>query len=313
MIKLNFNSYFENGVLYHGWTQGFFSNVSTCLWNLCQLKDQHGIEPERIDFSHAFTAYKTKSDTDIYPILFRVQRSSATYSKPRILNHHALYRNEDLVPLQYFVNKYFLLADPVMELQRKLCAKYNIDVQNTLVVCMRGTDKCIEIQSANPEAYFLQCEKVLKQNPGLKIWVQTDQKQYLDYFFGKYSDKVFFISELPMVTKNKAVHMDNSIETNRVKFAQQLLAVIHLAAQCKSVVTHTGNCGYWLALYRGHLDDFYQDITHFCHDGTLVSKIQKSFYRLSYWRRSRLANWWLVRAMLRMSKGSFSEGSTNNG
>ena len=190
-----------------------------------------------------------------------------------------------------------------MELQSKLRVKYNIDVQNTLGLCVRGTDKCVEIQCAAPRAYFLQCEKILRRNPDLKIWIQTDQKQYLDYFLEKYPDKAFFISELPVTTGHKAIHLDNSIG---IDFAQQILAVIHLMAQCKSIVTHTGNVGYWQAVYRGHLNGFYQDITHLRIN---LSKIHRLFYSLPYKQRMRIIRLRWVRAILMTGKYTFSEGN----
>lgn len=307
MINLNYNSYFENDVLYHGWNQGFFSNTSTCLWNLCQLKDYYGIEPKRIDFSHAFAEYKT-NNLDIYSDLFRRENVSTAYSKSKILDHHTVYREEDLAPLLYFVKRYFMPANPIMELQRKLRVKYDIDVQNTLVVCIRGTDKLQEVRSAAPKAYFLKCEELLKRNPGFRVWVQTDQKQYLDYFLGKYPDRAFFISEIPVSTENKAIHRGASIGVDRFEFGQLFLAATHLSAQCKLIVTHTGNVGYWQALYRGHLNDFYQDITHFCN----LSKIQSLFYRrLSYGQRVRISRLWWGRAILRTGKYTFSEGGIN--
>ena len=69
-ISLKFNSYYEDGVLYHGWNEGLFSCISTSLWNLASLYSEYSIQPNRIDFSGALNRFKTddqnRNNIDIY-------------------------------------------------------------------------------------------------------------------------------------------------------------------------------------------------------------------------------------------------------
>jgi len=171
-----------------------------------------------------------------------------------------------------FTPKYFTPADSIIELQKKLCHKYSIDVNNTLVVSMRGSDKNIEVQNASPDCYYEKCKEILKSNPDFRIWIQTDQKQYQDYFLERYPKKAFVIKELPITQGHKAIHNRPDLIINRFEFGKYLVAVMHLISRCNVIITHTGNIGYWHALFRGNLKNFYQDTTHFFSNPDAKSK-----------------------------------------
>jgi len=266
-ITLRHGSYFKDGVLYHGWDRGFFACVSTCLWNLVDLYADHKILPERIDFSRSFPLYKNEyqlnNQVDIYPLLFKIMPVSAKFNADVLLNHHTLYNDSDIKKLSAWVLKYFTIAEPIRVLQEELRRKYNIDVSNTLVIYMRGTDKAKEIRSAAASSYYEQCEGVLKKRPRLRIWIQTDQKQHQDYLLEKYPGRAFVIDELPVVNNNIPMHLDPGLEFDRFKFGQYFLAATNLISSCNTIITDTGNVGYWQALFRGSLKDFYQDTTNF--------------------------------------------------
>ena len=66
-----------------------------------------------------------------------------------------------------------------------------------------------------------------------------------------------------MTQNTIALHLDRNLKYDRFIHAQYLLAAMNLISRCDTVITHTGNIGYWQALFRGNLKDFYQDVTHF--------------------------------------------------
>ncbi len=74
--------------------------------------------------------------------------------------------------------------------------------------------------------------------------------------------------ELPATSGGTAIHnLDVAAEfgVGKAEIAMRLLAMTYLVAQAKYVVTHTGNLGAWVAIYRGRPDGLYQ----FCADGKL--------------------------------------------
>jgi hypothetical protein len=79
----------------------------------------------------------------------------------------------------------------------------------------------------------------------------------------KYSGRAFVIDELPVSQGIIGLHLDNNLKFDRFKHAQYLLAAMNLISHCNTVITHTGNIGYWQGLFRGNLKDFYQDMTYF--------------------------------------------------
>lgn len=266
-IKLRFDSYFREGVLYHGWNGGFFSCLSLCLWNLVFLYAKYKIVPARIDFSRAFKLFKTAEQlngrVDVYPLLFKPMPVPAELRTDVLLKHHTFYNKVDIKRMSAWILRFFTPADSIRALQEKLCCKYNIDMNNTLAVWARGTDKASEVKNSSVDNYCKKCEEILRKKPGLRIWIQTDQKQYQDYFLEKFPLNSFAIDELPTTEKSIGMHNDKAFEIDKFQYGEYLLAVAHLMAQCNTVVTHTGNIGYWKALYRGNLENFYQDTAHF--------------------------------------------------
>jgi hypothetical protein len=266
-IRLEYGSYFRDGVLFNAQNTGFFSCLSVCLWNLVSLYANYKIVPERIDFSRSFHDFKNEDQLndqiDIYPFLFKIAPISDKFRTDVFLSQHTFYNNSDIKKLFSWVSHYFVLADSVRALQDRFRRKYDIDLHNTLVICMRGMDKWQEIHNASPDCYYEKCEEILKKKPNLRIWIQTDQKQYLEYFLEKYPRQAFFIDELPMTRNCVATHLDRTLECDKFKLGLYLLAAMNLISCCDTIITHTGNVGYWLALFRGNTKNFYQDTTHF--------------------------------------------------
>jgi len=293
----------KNQVLLNYWNVGFFGNLSTTLWCIAYLYKIKKI-PSRVDFSKTFDLFKTNEQTvkqiDIYPLLFKIVPKTIKLRNYFFMHHHILYAEYDLRNLWSLALKYFTLSDSLLELERKLRDKYSIDLHNTLGVWVRGTDKILEIKNASPDSYCRKIDEILKKKPNLRIWIQTDQKQYQDYFLARYPHNSFVIDELPVTESSTGIHLDKSFTFDKFQFGRYLLAAVHLMSQCNTVVTHTGNVGYWLALYRGNLKNFYQDTTDFFKNNILETRLRFNCtpitYKIYTIRRILIGN---VRALLR--------------
>ncbi len=278
-IPLTGGTFYRNGVLDHGSSAGFFSDSSTCLWQLATLFHEHGgTLPRTIVCRRAFNVYKdwTQVDRlDVYPLFFKPAMPDIhdlpPIGKPA-LNHHVMYDRDTIHKLLPFVRHYLMPSQEVLDVQSALMAEHGLDPSNTVGVWYRGTDKFTEIKGARWEDYFNQVRRILKRNRHLRVWLQTDQRQALAYFraqlASEFDKKLDFVTELPTVAGTVGVHQQSADffkdrGMTRVGYGQVMLAAVHLLSRCKYVVACTGNIGYWLSLYRGHLKRFYQDVHHF--------------------------------------------------
>ena len=82
-------------------------------------------------------------------------------------------------------------------------------------VHLRGTDKGTQpgnprvLKIIEPEAYFERLTPILEAHPSCKMFVATDQQQYLDLFKSKYGDRVLCWDSLRSKTKNNAFIEDH--------------------------------------------------------------------------------------------------------
>jgi hypothetical protein len=66
---------------------------------------------------------------------------------------------------------------------------------------------------------------------------------------------------MPVTSGTTVIHgmdLERQFAVSKSTFAIRMLGITHLLAKMKYIVTHTGNIGLWLALYRGNSAGFYQ-------------------------------------------------------
>ena len=98
-----------------------------------------------------------------------------------------------------------------------------------------------------------------KSPPAKKVLVQTEQTQVLEYFKSELGDKIISFEETPSTTGTDAM---NTVMENEGKdtmdWMQWFDAALRGVSQCAYVVNHTGNCGLWMNLYRGNVQNVFQ-------------------------------------------------------
>lgn len=263
--------YFENRTYYCTHNAGFFSCCSICLGDIIRLYKLYKLLPEKIDFSNSLNFFKTKEQLknkeNIYLNLFKLdsninKKISFKDSPNYYYNTNVIYYNYHLKDIQKLIKMYFIPNDEIIEIQRKLIKKYEIDLSKTICVLYRGTDKWKEVRTSHYLEYLKETKNVLKKNPDFKIWIQTDELRVRDFFKQTFKDKCFYIKELPVTSQNKVMHMhdEKELKMNKFEFGKLFLAVINLLSKSHTLITHTGNCGFWAALYRGNTKNLRQDI-----------------------------------------------------
>lgn len=278
-INLGYNTYYENGVLDHGHNAGFFSNLSTCLWSAVSLYHRHsGVAPARIRCARSFNHYKRAEDrdvADIYPHHFAqnadVPLGPIVSPAPK-MNHHSLYTSRVFSFLRPMVERYFIPNSNIDRIRTLITKKYCITPENTIGVWYRGTDKSKEIHNASTEYYLKHVLWMLKREPHLRVWLQSDQEQAVDLFRAElchsHEKLLDFVDMLPVTRGSGGIHLQNdnyyqSCGLTREAYGQLMLATVSLMSKCRYVVACTGNVGYWLMLYREHWAGCYQDVNHY--------------------------------------------------
>lgn len=246
-----------NGDYYltHNW--GFFSCCSTLMFDMAKLHGKQNSISTKFSFRYSrdeeltcvLNEYFLPPDTKIKQIESEVVSET--------LYHHSNYLSLPLDEFKPYLQKYFRVNEKVERWKDWFVKKYAIDFDKTIVLSYRGTDKYIELELQPVEKYLLHVRKLLQDNPGYRVWIQTDQQQVQDAVMSEFEPgRCFLLEELPATTGKHGVH--EILETDKVEFSRKMLAAVQLMAACKHLITHTGNVAFWTVLYRGNVNNVVQ-------------------------------------------------------
>ncbi len=154
-----------------------------------------------------------------------------------------------------YIRRYFVPSVRVLERAEFFRNKYQISPEHTIGLYVRGTDKWTETGSVAPAYYFNEVADLLRKNPTLRVFVQTDQRQLLDCYLGEFRNRAFFIEELPSTDGLGGIHLLSDEEREwvggRTTMATDMLAVVWLLSKCQYLVFNTSNVSLWIILFRG--------------------------------------------------------------
>lgn len=288
VVALSHKGQFEicDKVLYCGHNGGFFSNCTVTLWNLIELYRKQNLMPSRIDFSRAFSFYRTQAEknkeVDLYPFFFKTNINDSIKLRKRIskVDHHGIYKFIDFFSYNLLIKQYFELSESVLKIQNMLKEKYDIEPSRTIAVIYRGTDKHREVKIASPELYLRKAKKLLYYNPTNKVLIQTDDIKVRDLFVDSLGEKCFFFKEMPVTDEATAIHELNEeiLQMSKMQFAQLLLSVTHFLSKSNYIINYTGNMALWICLFRGNSENVFQ----FDKSGKLVTFWQQVVHVLKY-------------------------------
>ena len=176
------------------------------------------------------------------------------------LNHHGVYRDLSFDKLKPYIQNYFAPTKIVRRKIDEFVQKYGIDYDNTVTLWYRGTDKFTELALIPPRYYVAEAQRLIRTHPKLRVLIQTDQEQIRDILINELGESAFYLNELPVSKSLTGIHAVPSEERGltNFEFGTALLAVVQIASKCKYLITHTGNVGLWIYLYRGNAMNTYQ-------------------------------------------------------
>lgn len=236
-----------------------FLDRNDCLFlpivNTTGLFDMYKIDNDK-DITYEFFEHYNNIDENIIGL----DRNSIKYD----INNGFQYDNYKDLHYEYilpFVKKYFTPSSKILDIHYFFIQKYNIDVENTVGIYYRGTDKYIETPLASFESVYNKLNEVLeKENPGMQILVQTDSGQFLDYMKEKcIDDKIIVIAENGISYTNKGIHNEKTNKENYVDM-HYLLSTFLILSKSKHLICSSSNCSIWMMYYRGGAENVYQSL-----------------------------------------------------
>ena len=245
---------------------GFFSCCTIRLGKIIEFFNKNKSLPTIVDSSQQFVNYKSNVDEDLSKYFFKENdqieikyindvKITTTNNEEQFSNYHFL----NLKILSPFIEKYFKLTDDILNIIDILEKKYEIDFENTISVLYRSNDKISETNIGSYETFYQKINECSWKNPNMKILIQTDDQNFLDYCTSELNDKIIFFDEIPRINNHPSQVIHNLINKNdRKTFASFFLAATKILSKTKILITHSGNCGMWTIFFRGNMENVHQ-------------------------------------------------------
>lgn len=270
-------SRYENDILYIEHTGGPFSSATIALQDIMIFFNDCKKLPSKIDRSKQFNLCKVNQfdfNEDITKIIYQDNDNYFEYDRERIIIDlpklepdekvegtfpaHGIYKDISFDDVNPFLEKYFQPSNEVVNRVNMFENKYNIKFKNTCYILYRGIEKQKEMPISSYD-FFIEKAKSL-DNGQMVFFIQTDEVEFL-HACQRELNNVFFIEECIMETKDPNQSMFHKLNPNLKKdHLINYYASILLGSKCEYAITHTGNGGFWLSLYRGNSKNLYQAI-----------------------------------------------------
>ena len=242
---------------------GFFSCMSQRLGYIIKFSHEEQEYPPEVISNIMFEAYKPTPEDYTTDVTHRFIKTEIKDIPP--YDPHLVWTDQftDYKGLQYdkinpLIETYFSPSDEANAKIDQYEKELNIDYENTCGVFYRGNDKWKECHIAPHESFIEQAVKIKLNNPNVKFHVQTDEEAFLQSFLQTFPDSTY-IDELERIdNKDTIVAFDMERNENRTIHGIKLVAAVKMLGKCKFLITHSGNCGFWSVLYRGHADGIVQ-------------------------------------------------------
>lgn len=247
---------------------GFFSCCSVKLDDIVDFINTKHIVPS-VDGSSQFSMYKFNHGDITYDYFEKYNNIQNIIKYP--IDYKENYQFMDYSLLEYntilpIVKKYYTPSKHVMNTVEYLKNKYEINEHNEdfepfesgqyeyIAVYYRATDKIEETQIASFEEFYNKIIEINKDN--LKIIIQTDSSQFLDYIKSKLNNLIIIL-ENDTTSSDKGVHFLNGPKKNYQDMFY-LFSTFLILSKCKYIITGSSNASMWMMFYRGNNHNVHQ-------------------------------------------------------
>lgn len=232
---------------------GFFSCCTIRLRTIIDYYSQNKILPI-VDSSLQWSQYKDEN-TDITKRFFKTNNYNFDIKEVRMIysddeDQFSDYKLINFNSVNHFIKKYFSISNEIINIVNELISNYKIDLENTLSVFYRGNDKINETNLPSYDEYYNIIEYKIRNNPNLKVLIQSDEKEFYDYMSNKIPN-IIIIKEMPSFNKGNYNDIDMLPVGKKTYHAQLFLAIIYIISKSNKVILNSGNVGMWITLFRG--------------------------------------------------------------
>jgi hypothetical protein len=242
---------------------GFFSCCSVGLHFIVNFFNENKMLPTDVDRSSQFNQYKENHDQDLSKLFYNKNHFDIKYQNCIDFfweKQFEKYSELDFNNLTLFIQRYYAVSDLILNKVFEIQQRIGVDYENIIAVCYRGNDKCSETQIGSYETYIEQIDMVYEKMDDPLIFIQTDEVEFLEKIQEKYVN-VFYLDEIPIIKKNTSLSIQHTISNykkEKFEFALNFLASMIFMSKCNHLITHSGNVGLWIAMYRGHFNNSFQ-------------------------------------------------------
>jgi hypothetical protein len=245
---------------------GFFSCCTIRLSKIIEYFNNNQKLPEEVDSSQQFNFYKSKQCDITFQIFenYNNVNQMITYNSPiemvyeKTENQFSDYSKLNFEKVVPFVKKYFTPSDSIIQIQKFLEYKYQIDYDNTCAIFYRGNDKAKETNQPPYQEVIDKAKIIQNEFPNIRFLIQTDETEFLNYALQNLNNS-FEIKELQKINQNKNLSIQYVLNNDQKLLGLSLyFATILIISKCRKIIHTSGNGEMFMIFYRGNVNGCYQ-------------------------------------------------------
>jgi hypothetical protein len=227
--------------------------------------------PDSVDSSQLFNWYKeeNKEDDDITFDYFEHYDNISgiiNITNPIVDNitnyQYSVYQLLDFNNINPIIKKYFTPSNNILNIIQNMEKKYNLDYNNICVLFYRGNDKNRETFICNYNEYLVYANKIYEINPKIQFLIQSDETEFINFISERYPNNSFYFNdEIRHVPKCNST-VDIIMKDKNPIFSKYYLAITIIMSKCKYIICGSGNCSFWIILYRGNNKNVIQNLNN---------------------------------------------------
>lgn len=263
-----------NGTYYSSRDCGLFSCLTVLTYGIKKFT-LHGYTPKNISLKLLEYDYNTDYYSDLFKIgdgdfrLDDIDKSVMDYQmkfcEPSFIGIGRAKSHLNFNILKRIYDKYFILSDTVKEFVKEIEDKHISDYSNTVLIWARKTDKDLEILVPDVADYVKLVDKLNLR--GKDIILQTDDLRVYNDFESQ-GLKCRTLDEIPYAKDNdngfhrKLCNISdeeflNDYNMTKKYYLQRILALVHVASKCDTLIIYPGNLSTYIPLIRGNWNNVY--------------------------------------------------------
>ena len=248
---------------------GFFSCCSVKLNHIVDYININSKLPTYVDSSVQFAWYKKENRDITYDYFEHYDNindvdindvDTNNFIDYNCRQQFIEYSNLDYKNTKPLIKKYFYPSRQIVGFIKDIEDKYRLDYDNICVLFYRGNDKITETKICEYDEYLVYANYVMKKNPNILFLIQSDETEFINFMSENFPNNSFYF-------KDKIRHMnkcnstvDIVMKNENFEFSKYYLAITIIMSKCKYVICGSGNCSFWIVLYRGNNNNVFQNL-----------------------------------------------------